>query len=52
MASSKKNTSLGFSWSPTSGKVLYSSLMSYVYPIWPCPEGKKARKEIAEIILQ
>lgn len=26
--------------------------MGLVYPLWPCPEGKKARKEIAEIILQ
>ena len=26
--------------------------MGHVYPLWPCPEGKKARKEIAEIILQ
>lgn len=25
--------------------------MGHVYPIWPCPEGKKARKEIADIIL-
>lgn len=24
--------------------------MGHVYPIWPCPEGKEARKEIAEII--
>lgn len=24
--------------------------MGHVYPLWPCPEGKKARKEIAEII--
>ena len=22
------------------------------YPLWPCPEGSKARKQIAEIILQ
>ena len=26
--------------------------MGHVYPIWPCPEGSKARKEIAAIILQ
>lgn len=26
--------------------------MGHVYPLWPCPEGKKARNEIAEIILQ
>ena len=26
--------------------------MGHVYPLWPCPEGKKARKEITEIILQ
>ncbi|MBR5170255.1 MAG: alpha/beta hydrolase [Muribaculaceae bacterium] len=26
--------------------------MGHVYPIWPCPEGKKARQEIADIILQ
>ena len=26
--------------------------MGHVYPLWPCPEGSKARKEIAEIILQ
>lgn len=26
--------------------------MGHVYPLWPCPEGKKARKEISEIILQ
>ncbi len=26
--------------------------MGHVYPLWPCPEGKKARQEIAEIILQ
>lgn len=26
--------------------------MGHVYPLWPCPEGKKARKEIVEIILQ
>lgn len=26
--------------------------MGHVYPLWPCPEGKKARKEIAVIILQ
>ena len=25
--------------------------MGHVYPLWPCPEGKEARKEIAEIIL-
>ena len=24
--------------------------MGHVYPLWPCPEGKTARKEIAEII--
>ena len=24
--------------------------MGHVYPLWPCPEGKEARKEIAEII--
>ena len=24
--------------------------MGHVYPLWPCPEGKDARKEIAEII--
>ena len=26
--------------------------MGHVYPLWPCPEGSKARKEIASIILQ
>ena len=26
--------------------------MGHVYPLWPCPEGKKARKEIADIIRQ
>lgn len=26
--------------------------MGHVYPLWPCPEGSKARKEIADIILQ
>lgn len=26
--------------------------MGHVYPLWPCPEGSKARKEIAEIIRQ
>jgi len=26
--------------------------MGHVYPLWPCPEGTKAHKEIAEIILQ
>ena len=26
--------------------------MGHVYPIWPCPEGKTARQEIADIILQ
>ena len=26
--------------------------MGHVYPLWPCSEGSKARKEIAEIILQ
>lgn len=26
--------------------------MGHVYPLWPCPEGSKARKEIAAIILQ
>ena len=26
--------------------------MGHVYPLWPCPEGKKARQEIAEIISQ
>jgi acetyl esterase/lipase len=26
--------------------------MGHVYPIWPCPEGRKAHKEIAEIIMQ
>lgn len=25
--------------------------MGHVNPLWPCPEGKKARKEIADIIL-
>ena len=25
--------------------------MGNVYPLWPCPEGKEARKEIAEIIV-
>ena len=24
--------------------------MGHVYPLWPCPEGKDARKEIAQII--
>lgn len=24
--------------------------MGHVYPLWPCPEGSKARKEISEII--
>lgn len=24
--------------------------MGHVYPLWPCPEGKASRKEIAEII--
>lgn len=24
--------------------------MGHVYPLWPCPEGKDARKEIADII--
>jgi len=24
--------------------------MGHVYPLWPCPEGKEARKEIAKII--
>ena len=24
--------------------------MGHVYPLWPCPEGKTARKQIAEII--
>ena len=24
--------------------------MGHVYPLWPCPEGNSARKEIAEII--
>ena len=26
--------------------------MGHVYPLWPCPEGRAARKEIAKIILQ
>ena len=26
--------------------------MGHVYPLWPCPEGSEARKEIAEIIIQ
>lgn len=26
--------------------------MGHVYPLWPCPEGKNARKEIADIIGQ
>ena len=26
--------------------------MGHVYPLWPCPEGKDARAEIAEIILK
>ena len=26
--------------------------MGHVYPLWPCPEGDKARREIADIILQ
>lgn len=26
--------------------------MGHVYPLWPCPEGSAARKEIAKIILQ
>jgi acetyl esterase/lipase len=26
--------------------------MGHVYPLWPCPEGSEARKEIADIILQ
>ena len=25
--------------------------MGHVYPLWPCPEGKAARKEIADIML-
>lgn len=25
--------------------------MGHVYPLWPCPEGNAARKEIADIIL-
>ena len=24
--------------------------MGHVYPLWPCPEGKEAREEIADII--
>lgn len=24
--------------------------MGHVYPLWPCPEGKEARKEISQII--
>ncbi len=24
--------------------------MGHVYPLWPCPEGKEARGDIAEII--
>lgn len=24
--------------------------MGHVYPLWPCPEGKEAREEIAKII--
>ena len=24
--------------------------MGHVYPLWPCPEGRKARHEIAKII--
>ena len=26
--------------------------MGHVYPLWPCPEGMEARKEIAKIIMQ
>ena len=26
--------------------------LGHVYPLWPCPEGRDARKEIAKIILQ
>ena len=26
--------------------------MGHVYPLWPCPEGRNARKEIAKIILE
>lgn len=26
--------------------------MGHVYPLWPCPEGSSARKEIAEIIMK
>ena len=24
--------------------------LGHVYPLWPCPEGKEAREDIAEII--
>lgn len=33
-------------------KLHVANKMGHVYPLWPCPEGTKARKEIAEIILQ
>ena len=26
--------------------------LGHVYPLWPCPEGRAARKEIAEILRQ
>ena len=26
--------------------------LGHVYPLWPCPEGSKARKEISQIILK
>ena len=26
--------------------------MGHVYPLWPCPEGSAARKEISKIIMQ
>ena len=25
--------------------------MAHVYPVWPCPEGKKVRTEISSILL-
>ena len=29
---------------------LDNEVLRHVYPLWPCPEGKEARQEIAEII--
>lgn len=33
-------------------RLLVAEKMGHVYPLWPCPEGQKARNEISQTIQQ